>query len=128
MGMIKPALSSSEDCNEVQTRKYVWKSFVNCSTRVKYNYYCLITEYVKLIHLYSAPKAILPAACMSSLATKIWLRLYLLLQEAFWIDLSQGPFFYDCLPLSFSILCIWLFESLSSLRAQRCVCVYVYPL
>ena len=63
---------------------------------------------------------------MSSLATKIQLRLYLLFQEAFWIDDSQGPLFYDSPPTFSSTFCIWLFESLNSLRACVCVCVCVY--
>lgn len=49
------------------------------------------------------PEPSFPAACMSRLSTRIQLRLYLLFQEAFWIDDSKGPLSCDSPPTFFSI-------------------------
>lgn len=65
IGIIKPDLPSSRDCNETRMRKYTWKSFVifNYSTRVKYNDHCLVTEYLKppIFVFFPKPFFLLPA-------------------------------------------------------------------
>ena len=81
-------------------RKYMWKRLVNpqllCQDKIWLPLFDnrLLKTFISI----PLPKPSFPAACMSSLSTKIHLRLYLLFQEAFWIDDSQGPLFCGSPP------------------------------